>query len=225
MKDALQLESADLGAAPAGLLCAACEQRFAGPYWEAAGRVVCERCGGQLAQAQGSGGAVAFLRALALGSGAALVSAFVWWAVRAGTGYEIGLLAIGVGLLVGRAVHSGSGGRGGLRFQLLAVFLVYSGICLNYAPDLATALRANQEKAQAERGGEPAPVMSPAESALVLAKAAGVLYRVPFMGGTDSILGVLIIGFALLQAWKTNRRVALVVTGPYQPGSRSVPGG
>jgi len=37
----------------------------------------------------------------------------------------------------------------------------------------------------------------------------------PFFGGAGNIIGLLIIGFGLWEAWKTNRRVDLVINGPY----------
>ena len=52
------------------------------------------------------------------------------------TGYEIGLIAIQVGFLVGGAVRAGSEGRGGRGYQVLAVLLIYISICANYMPDI-----------------------------------------------------------------------------------------
>jgi len=40
----------------------------------------------------------------------------------------------------------------------------------------------------------------------------------PFLQGFQNILGLLIIGFGLYQAWKMNRRVRLVFDGPFTPG-------
>jgi hypothetical protein len=37
----------------------------------------------------------------------------------------------------------------------------------------------------------------------------------PFLGGVQNIMGILIIGFGLYQAWKLNRRLAFVITGPH----------
>ncbi len=54
--------------------------------------------------------------ALVYGVAAAAVAALVWWGIRALTGYELGIIAIGVGFLVGMAVRMGSSGRGGLAY-------------------------------------------------------------------------------------------------------------
>ncbi len=66
--------------------------------------------------------------ALAGGLIAALVSGFVWGLVSIYTGYEIGFLAIGVGLLCGFAVVFASGGRRGVVLQAAAVAFSLVGI-------------------------------------------------------------------------------------------------
>ena len=45
-------------------------------------------------------------------------------------------------------------------------------------------------------------------------------YAAPIMIGITSPLHLLIAGFALYEAWKLNRGVALHVTGPYQAAAR-----
>src|SRR5207248_894584 len=52
------------------------------------------------------------------------------------TGYELGLIAIVVGLLVGGAVRKASHGRGGAVYQTIAIFMTYAAIVFNYTPDL-----------------------------------------------------------------------------------------
>lgn len=42
---------------------------------------------------------------------------------------------------------------------------------------------------------------------------------VPIIGGFSNIIGLIIIGIAVFEAWKLNRRVALRVTGPYRVGT------
>jgi hypothetical protein len=50
------------------------------------------------------------------------------------TGLEVGLIAILVGYMVGRAVRHGSGGLGGRPQQILAVVLTYFAITTSYLP-------------------------------------------------------------------------------------------
>ena len=42
-----------------------------------------------------------------------------------------------------------------------------------------------------------------------------VALAAPFLAGAHNLIGLLIIGFALWEAWKFNRRRALPITGPY----------
>jgi hypothetical protein len=74
------------------------------------------------------------LRAAAFGLGAAIVGAILYYAVIAITGWEIGLVAIVIGFMVGYAVRRGTRGVGGRRYQLLAVGLTYFAVGLAYAP-------------------------------------------------------------------------------------------
>ena len=38
----------------------------------------------------------------------------------------------------------------------------------------------------------------------------------PFLVGAQNIIGLLIIGFALFEAWKINKRVPVRIAGPFQ---------
>jgi hypothetical protein len=47
-------------------------------------------------------------------------------------------------------------------------------------------------------------------------------YALPFLAGAQNLIGLLIIFFGLHQAWRLNRKVKLVINGPFQVGA-SVP--
>jgi len=55
---------------------------------------------------------------------------------------------------------------------------------------------------------------------LALSLAAVVLMAIafvaPFLGGAENIMGIIIIGIALYEAWKINKKVPLAITGPYR---------
>ncbi len=42
----------------------------------------------------------------------------------------------------------------------------------------------------------------------------------PVLAGTDNLIGLIIIGIGLYEAWKINKRRELVVSGPYRLGDR-----
>ena len=94
--------------------------------------MICGRCRGQHETALGGAGAHRFARALLFGVGAAIVGAAIYYAILAVTGYSIGIIAIFVGYLVGRAVNVGSKGKGGRKYQLLAALLTYFAMSSTY---------------------------------------------------------------------------------------------
>lgn len=81
--------------------CTACKKPIAQTYYTANQAVICPECSQQIArQLTGGSGFGRFCRALGLGIVGGLAGALLWFAVRRVTGYEVGLVAIVVGLLV-----------------------------------------------------------------------------------------------------------------------------
>lgn len=233
--------------------CVACRRPIADQYYAAGKQLVCPACREAYLAHHASGSRVArFLKATLLGVGAGLVGATVWFAVRKLTGYEIGLIAVGVGLLVGAAVRTGSNRRGGRGYQVLAVLLTYFAICANYMPDVAQAMysRYQADNPAAATGAtpptattpdgepaDPAPVASPTsqrpavmpapapprpslvKALLGLALLAVIVFVIslaaPFLAGAQNLIGLLIIGFALWEAWKINSGRSVRFAGPY----------
>jgi hypothetical protein len=95
--------------------------------------MICGKCrAGFEGTLVGGSGANRFGRALLFGTGAAIVGAAIYYAILAATGYSIGLLAVLVGYMVGRAVNVGSHRKGGRKYQLLAAFLTYFAMSSTY---------------------------------------------------------------------------------------------
>ncbi len=115
--------------------CSGCDQAISGTYFEVNGSVVCDTCRSALAAAMtGGSGFVRLVRAVLFGSLAGVLGAGIYFAILKITGWEIGLIAIVVGLMVGGTVHKGSRGRGGWLYQLLAMFITYCAIVATYVP-------------------------------------------------------------------------------------------
>jgi len=228
-------ESGDQGSTPAA--CTRCKNPLQSVYYEANGAVVCEACRTALEQQWNRGsGTGRFGRALLFGIVAAAVGAGLYYAILALTGYELGLVAIVVGLLVGVAVKKGSNGRGGWRYQALAMFLTYTSIVSSYVPLIVKGIR-EQGATVAADSLAPAPVTASASATavdsinavaepvsvgglvLALLTMIGLLYALPFLAGFENILGLVIIGIGLYEAWKLNKPASLSLTGPYQVGS------
>jgi hypothetical protein len=200
----LQFARAEVGQ-PAAVTCLQCHQPVGEAYYEAAGKTVCERCKGQIEWHLAEGaGFVGFLKALAFGAAGGLLGAAAWYAVRVlSGGYQLALIAIAVGWLVGRGVNLGTAGRGGVGFQVLAVLLTYTSIVMQYVPDIWQGL------AQSQQFAGPARVL-----ALVIA--VPLAFAVPFFGLPQNVIGLLIIGFGLMQAWRMNARPQVAFSGPYR---------
>jgi len=249
---ALQFDKADFGRLAPIKTCAACGQGIATEYFEIAGRAICPLCRdrftGNLPDK------LCFWRAAVYGGIAAIIGTIVWSLIIHFTGYEIGLIAIIVGVGVGKAVRKGSRGRGGWKYQSLAIILTYVSITTSYVPIVAkgfvqgaknrevqaaassdTASAANKTAAPSttaagagagdtkSRSRLPVPLAVLAFVALVW----GFALIAPFLAGASNIMGIIIIGVGLYEAWRFNRRVP--VTGPFRlalstPAAAAPPG-
>lgn len=238
--DDLQFDHAEPEAPASGkaMTCSGCERPIRSRYFEVNGDVVCQACERKLAKTQDARpGVVRPAKALGLGVAAAAVGAGIYYAIVAITGYEIGLVAIVVGILVGVAVKIGSDNVGGIGYQALAVVLTYCAIVSTYMPIILDAAYAEMEKQQTPAaadagptgdGGaadpvapeptEPSDPPTVGEYVTAYAELFWFAARVPFMAVTDNLIGLLIIGFALFQAWVIPRRTVFEISGPFEVG-------
>lgn len=252
-KDDLQFDSAEAaGAKPSGPVCALCQKPITTYYFEAGGQVVCSQCKRQVEASNVSGVAASgFFRATLFGFGGAIAGAAVYYGVLAATGYEIGLIAILVGFMVGYAVRLGAGGHGGRRYQIMALMLTYFAIGSTYVPlvmremsnppadsilaaaaqdSIAPASARDRPAAQGDVASDTAAVtatrISPVLAIVGLALlAAAMPILVVISDFPSSLISALIIGFALHQAWRMNGRVSITFTGPFKVGAAPAAGG
>lgn len=135
-----------------------------------------------------------FLIAAGLGMAGALAGAALWVGARRLTGAEVSIGALAVGFLVGWAVRKGSQGQGGVRYQVLAVLLAYTGFALNYAMDIVPLFLKTVGKSN-----------PPTAWAMGL----GLSYLTPIVGASKNLLGLFIQLYALYEAWRLTRRAQL----------------
>lgn len=179
---------------PVALACGYCGQALKGQYWEISKRPACESCR-NLVQRELSASTSHrhFLRAVGYGLGAAVAGSVVWELIEKVFHAQVGLVAIGIGYVVGRAVRKGAGGFGARRYQVLALLLTYSSIALASLPEVLLA----------------------APSGASLPFLIGLCFVSPFLGGAENAIGWFIIAIGLYQAWKLTRAVPIQVLGPF----------
>ena len=213
--------------------CVLCSSAIGSSFFQLAGQTVCPNCA---EQARAQAAKSTFGRGLLYGAGAALACSVCYAVITIVTGLQLAIASIAVGFLVGRAVRIGSR-SGGRRLQILAVALTYLSITTSYVPLLIKDLRDNPKlKAQATAGKsvEPTPSAPQAEAGTVTAKETptpslgrlllavgflvGIAFVSPFFGltaGVGGIIGIAIIYFGLMQAWKQTAGSPHVLTGPF----------
>jgi hypothetical protein len=247
----LQFERAEFakGQSPAAA-CRVCASELRQSYYAVNGQPVCPACCERVRQQAERGSSLTRgLRAVGAGAIAAIAGAIIYYAILAMTGYEFGLIAIVVGLMVGKAVNWGGYGRGGWRYQTVAIALTYLAIVSAYVPPLFTAIKKSPSMAaeaaepaagpksarvdsSVPEGGTPsaaetssAPTERPTFGQLVIALTVfgAIVCAAPFLAGVRNIMGLVIIGIGLYEAWKFNKRREWRITGPHAIAAAPAP--
>ena len=229
--ESLQFDRAEFDQGASQAQCAECRRTLSGAYYEVNGQTVCEACRYTIESRLDAGSSFGrFVRASGAGFGAALAGAILYFAILKLTGYEIGLIAIAVGYGVGVSVRWGSQGRGGWKYQSLAIALTYFAIAMGYFLTIVTEVSMDptsttEASGPAEAGQQPVAAASTADTADValdpvprpvwLLTMFVLSFAVPFLGGFENIIGLVIIGIGLYEAWKLNQRTELSISGPH----------
>lgn len=249
-----------------GPTCTSCSKEIPDLYHERNGAIICSPCRARMTDEMHGGlGLRRGFRALRFGCFGAMLGAAAWYFVLARFDMELGILAIAVGYLVGKGVQLGSRGRGGWKYQTLAVALTYSAIVVTYIPFIArgivrggdqtsfadtravagapaaevlvdaitpTLLERSVAAADQDGDGDVSELeaermagMSQPRGFMILTLIFGaVLFFVmaaaaPILAGFDDIIGLIIIGYALFEAWRLNRRDGIRFAGPFRVGA------
>jgi len=170
----LQFDTAVPSVAPSGVItalgvtCTVCQRAVSDEYFDVNGQSVCDGCRTQLAQlAQTPRSWGLFVKAGLFGLVAAILGAILYYAVIAITDFEIGIVAIAIGYMVGWAIRKATANRGGRRYQVLALVLTYWAVGLAYTPITFQQLAEEDKQEQAQKAADtaaPAPAESPDEA-------------------------------------------------------------
>jgi hypothetical protein len=212
--------------------CAGCRKAIDTEYFQVNGHVFCGRCRTLVeAAAETPRGIGPMMVGGLFGLGAGIAGAAIYYAVIAIAHLEIGIVAILIGYMVGYSVRKGAGGRGGVRFQILAATLTYASVALAYSPlamsrmasparaaqtTSARASAANVERITVER-------LTPARMLLSLGVLSAFIAALPVLFVVGSFPFGLISGFIIFigmrQAWRMTAAAKLDILGPYRVGA------
>lgn len=185
--------------AQAEVTCQLCKQPPGTSYFSLNGHPICGRCLQQQRAGQGS----SLFKALVLGSLAGALGAAVYYGIRALTGYDLALITIVLGIMVGLAVRRGAGSSASPIYRVMAVALAWTAMCSTYAPMVAEGMGPSESGE-----GLTGPALWFASLLFSLA--------VPFfMLREVEVLGVIIFAFGLWEAWRLSAPRPFLVEGPF----------
>jgi hypothetical protein len=227
--DALQFRRAqpiNSEESPAQESCVACKQLIQGEYFKVQSQVICPECAEKIQAGRQAAKSVPLFRPVIYGAGAA-VAGCILYAIPLAIGFQIGIVALAVGWMVGKAIRYGSYGLGGRPLQILALTLTYFAISTSIVPALFfTGMKkavAARSAAKSQSASAALPKVQPAKPVISPVKAlAGLVVLViisPFLELRSSPVGGLISLFILFiglqRAWAMTARHEILVTGPY----------
>jgi len=153
---------------PPALSCSDCKAVLRTTYFVMNERPVCPKCRGEYkAKVDRGTGNAAMMRAIGYGAGASLAGAALFSAfllVAPGVRLLGGLVGIGIGMLVARAIGKATASYGGRRYQIVAVTCTYMAISLAaMAPVIRTVYKINHVKVPPKSESRAGPAGEQAE--------------------------------------------------------------
>lgn len=211
-----QFATAEYSPNTSGVKCAACRQPISGAYFQIKAAPVCGACTEKLRAQIPRDSHAAFVRALLFGIGGAVVGFALYVAFALATGLIIGWVSVAVGYIVGKAMHMGSRGVGGRRYQVVAVLLTYFAVSMSAVPIAIEQIRLHHRN-QAQETAQPQPG-APVSLAKTVAVLAWVGIASPILDLQDPVhglIGLVILFVGLRFAWQFTAGRTLNVSGPY----------
>ena len=181
--------------------CAACKQPVGGTYFKIKGAPVCPACTEKIRAKIPRDSHAAFARALVFGIAGAVIGLVLYVVFALATGLIIGYVSLAVGYIVGKAMHMGSGGVGGRRYQVVAVLLTYFAVSMSAVP-----IAIEQSRLHPVSSGK-------VIGALALAGIASPILelRDPVHG----LIGLIILFVGIRFAWRFTANRSVSISGPF----------
>jgi uncharacterized protein (DUF983 family) len=212
-----QFATAEYSPNSPGTQCTVCRQAIGGSYFQIRGAPVCAACTEKVRAQIPRDSHAAFIRALLFGIAGAIIGFALYVAFALATGLIIGWVSLAVGYIVGKAMHMGSRGVGGRRYQVVAVLLTYFAVAFSAVP-----IALEQSRVHHHSQGQAVAVSPQPRAAMTMGKAIAVLAWVgiasPFLDLQDPVqglIGLVILFVGIRFAWTFTARRAVNITGPY----------
>jgi hypothetical protein len=152
----------------------------------------------------------AFGRATLFALGGGLLGALLYYGVAAIAGYEFGIIAIVVGILVGKGVRKGAGLHRHWLYPALGIGITYLAIVSTYVPQVLGEVTA---EGHLQGGAEVTPTAL--LGALLISLVVPLLML--FQG---SFWGPIILAIGLWEGWRYGKATKLEFRGPLEVGPR-----
>ena len=196
--------------------CTICKLPIPDAYYTVNGAKACSACARNFQGKAAEDSHAAFVRGLTFGIGGAIAGFALYVGFALLTGLVFGYISLAVGFIVGKAMHYGSGGVGGRRYQLAAAMLTYLAVSLSALPLAFHEGKVHRAQTQSAASTPHAP--------MGVAKAIGVLVLVgvaspvlALQNPLQGVIGLVILYVGIRFAWRFTAGTPLVVSGPYSP--------
>jgi hypothetical protein len=214
MTDLPNFEKAEYGAgsgtsAALAERCVRCRQPLTQHFFRLNGQPLCELCA-DAAVASPRGADAAFLTAMIYGVGAAILGCILYAVVEIATGWTIGYVALAVGWLIGKGMKRGSSGRGGRRYQFVAVGLTYFSVSSASLVVILYGLRGHEIRISEQ----------------LVFRMIEYIALSPFLSlrtGLSGIIGLFILFIGMQAAWSMAAGSEYQITGPHSAIPAAIP--
>lgn len=195
--------------------CPVCKKPISGAYFKIKGTPVCAGCTERIRAQIPQDSHAAFVRALVFGIGGALIGFALYVAFALATGLIIGYVSLAVGYIVGKAMHMGSGGIGGRRYQVVAVLLTYFAVSLSAVPIAIEQTRAHHAQAESA-AADTRPAHVNVGKAIALLAFVGIASPIlELQDPVHGLIGLVILFVGLRFAWRFTAARTVNISGPF----------
>lgn len=212
-----QFATAEYPANSPAINCAACKQPVGAAYFKIKGAPICASCTERIRAQLPRDSHGAFARAVVFGVAGALIGIALYVAFALATGLIIGWVSLAVGYIVGKAMHIGSGGMGGRRYQVVAVLLTYFAVSISAVPIAIEQSRAHQAQVQSadHDAARPATAIDLGKTIAVLAWVGIASPILDLRDPVHGLIGLVILFVGIRFAWQFTASRTVNITGPY----------